>query len=68
MADELGVCWQTVMGAVREHGKPLVDDPARVGVVAQLGVDEISWLSAAKDHVTLSATGLVQRSVSPFLL
>ncbi len=59
MADELGVCWQTVMGAVREHGKPLVDDPDRVGVVAQLGVDETSWLRATKDHATIYATGLV---------
>ncbi len=47
------------MGAVREHGKPLVDDPDRVGVVAQLGVDETSWLRATKDHATIYATGLV---------
>ena len=32
MAHELGVCWDTVMDAVREHGEPLVDDPQRVGV------------------------------------
>jgi len=59
MARELGVCWDTVMAAVREHGEPLVDDPARVGAVAQLGVDETTWLSATKDHPTLYATGLV---------
>lgn len=59
MADELGVCWQTVMAAVREHGEPLVDDPGRVGVVTALGVDETTWLSATKDHSTLFATGLV---------
>ncbi len=59
MADELGVCWHTVMDAVREHGNPLVDDPDRVGVVAQLGVDETTWLRATKDHATLYATGLV---------
>ncbi len=47
------------MDAVREHGEPLVDDPDRVGVVAQLGVDETSWLTATKDHATLYATGLV---------
>ncbi len=33
MARELGVCWDTVMAAVREHGEPLVDDPGRVGAV-----------------------------------
>jgi len=59
MADELGVCWQTVMAAVREHGEPLVDDPQRVGIVTALGVDETTWLSATKDHSTLFATGLV---------
>ncbi len=47
------------MDAVREHGEPLVDDPDRVGVVAQLGVDETSWLRATKDHATIYATGLV---------
>jgi hypothetical protein len=40
IADEFGVCWWTVMNAVLEHGTPLVDDPDRVGAVAQLGVDE----------------------------
>ena len=59
MADELGVCWDTVMDAVREHGEPMVDDPDRVGIVTALGVDETSWLSATKDHPTLYATGLV---------
>jgi hypothetical protein len=27
LADELGVCWWTIMNAVIEHGTPLVDDP-----------------------------------------
>lgn len=59
MARELGVCWDTVMAAVAEHGQPLVDDPERVGQVRQLGIDETTWLSATKDHATLFATGLV---------
>ncbi len=59
MARELGVCWDTVMAAVREHGEPLVDDPDRVGEVRQLGIDETTWLSATKDHPTLFATGIV---------
>ncbi len=59
MARELGVCWDTVMAAVREHGQPLIDDPGRVGVVTALGVDETSWLSATRDHATLFATSLV---------
>jgi transposase len=59
MARELGVCWDTVMAAVAEHGQPLVDDPGRVGEVRQLGVDETTWLTATKDHATLFATGIV---------
>lgn len=59
LADELGVCWHTVMDAVKEHGEPLVDDPGRVGEVTMLGVDETTWLSATAEHSTLFATGLV---------
>jgi transposase len=59
LARELGVCWDTVMAAVAEHGEPLVDDPERVGEVRQLGIDETTWLAATRDHPTLFATGLV---------
>lgn len=59
LAAELGVCWWTVMAAVDEHGRPLIDDPARVGQVRSLGVDETSFLRANRHHSTLYATGLV---------
>jgi len=59
LAEELGVCWWTVMAAVIEHGTPLVEDTGRVGVVDQLGIDETSWLKATPTHPTLYATGLV---------
>jgi transposase len=59
LAEELGVCWWTVMGAVIDHGEPLVADPGRVGPVDKLGVDETSWLKANRAHSTLYATGLV---------
>ena len=59
VAEELGVCWWTVMNAVIEHGTPLVDDPARIGRVRQLGVDETSFLKASRRHPTIYATGLV---------
>ena len=59
LADELGVCWWTVMAAVIEHGTPLVDDRDRVGPVTKLGVDETSWLRANRHHATRYATGLV---------
>ena len=59
LADELGVCWWTVMAAVIEYGTPLVEDPERVGPVRKLGIDETSWLTATPSHPTLFATGLV---------
>jgi len=59
LAREMGVCWWTVMNAVIEHGTPLVDDPDRVGAVAQLGVDETSFLAANRRHSTIYVTGLV---------
>ena len=59
LADELGVCWWTIMNAVVEHGTPLVDDPDRIGAVRQLGVDETSFLAATPSHPTVYATGLI---------
>ena len=35
LARELGVCWWTVMEAVKEHGTALVEAPGRVGAVTQ---------------------------------
>jgi transposase len=63
LADEFGVCWWTIMNAVVEHGTPLVDDPDRVGVVHQLGVDETSFLAANRHHSTIYATGMVDLDV-----
>lgn len=40
VARELGCDWHTVMDAVLAYGTPLVDDPARIGPVAALGLDE----------------------------
>lgn len=59
VADECGVCWDTIMAAVETHGTPLVEDPDRVGAVASLGVDETSFLKANRHHPTRYATGLV---------
>ena len=40
VADDLGCDWHTVMDAVVLHGRPLIDDPARIGPVTALGLDE----------------------------
>jgi hypothetical protein len=59
VADELGVCWWTLMHAVERHGRPLVDNPARVGPVVALGVDETSFRKANREHPIIYAAGLV---------
>jgi transposase len=59
VARELGVGWATVMRAVAEHGRPLVDDPARLHGVAALGLDETSFLKATRTAPTRYVTGLV---------
>jgi transposase len=59
VARDLGVGWATVMRAVAEHGSPLVDDPARLGGVATLGLDETSFLKATRQAPTRYVTGLV---------
>ncbi len=59
VARDLGVGWQTVMRAVRDHGGPLVDDPQRLAGVAALGLDETSFLKATRVAPTRWVTGLV---------
>ena len=59
VAAELGVAWGTVMGAVREHGRPLVDDPYRLLGITALGVDETAFLRANARRHTQFVTGLV---------
>jgi transposase len=59
VARDLGVGWATVMRAVAEHGRPLVEDPTRVDGVAALGLDETSFLKATRVAPTRYVTGLV---------
>jgi transposase len=59
VARDLGVGWATVMRAVRDHGRPLVDDPTRLDGVATLGLDETTFLKATRVAPTRWVTGLV---------
>jgi transposase len=59
LARWLGVSWATVMAAVRYYGTPLVEDPARIGDVRALGIDETAFLKANTEHHTKLVTGLV---------
>jgi transposase len=59
LAREYGVAWSTAMAAVVAVGRPLVDDPDRIGSVRALGMDETSFLAATAEHPTTYITGLV---------
>ena len=59
VAVEFGVGWATVMAAVREYGRPLVEDPDRLAGVHTLGVDETAFLAATPTAGTVFATGIV---------
>jgi transposase len=59
VAAEFGVGWATVMAAVREYGKPLVEDPDRLAGVHTLGVDETAFLAATPTTGTVFTTGIV---------
>jgi transposase len=59
VARDLGVGWATVMRAVEDHGRPLVEDPTRLADVAALGLDETSFLKATRIAPTRYVIGLV---------
>jgi len=67
VARAFGVSWGTVMTAVVEHGRPLVDDPARLDGVDALGVDETAFLAANAKHPTIFVTGMVDLHVRRLL-
>jgi transposase len=50
VARDLGCDWHTVNDAVIGYGAQLVDDPARIGVVTALGLDETLFSRTGKYH------------------
>ena len=65
VAVEYGVGWHTIMRAVRDHGRPLVDDPGRLARVTAIGVDETAFLAATAVHSTEFVTGIVDLTGRP---
>ncbi len=59
VARDFGVGWSTVMAAVEEHGRPLVEDPGRTAETAALGLDEVAFLRANARRHTTFATNFV---------
>jgi hypothetical protein len=58
-ARAFGVGWHCAWSAVVDHGRPLVDDPARMMRVSSFGVDETQFLSGTRNRATVYVTGLV---------
>lgn len=59
MAREYLVAWSTAMAAVEAHGRGLVDDPERIGPVAELGVDETAFVRSGPGRRPGFVTGMV---------
>ncbi len=59
VAREFGIGWGTAMAAVREHGEPRVDDPARLADIDAVGVDETAFQAAAANRSTSFVTGVM---------
>ena len=61
VATMLGVSWHTAMRAVRDFGRPLIDDPTRTAGVEAVGVgvDETAFLAANAGSHTQFVTGTV---------
>jgi transposase len=59
VAREFGIGWGTAMAAVRAHGRPRVDAPARLDGVEVVGVDETAFQAASATRSTSFVTGIV---------
>jgi transposase len=58
VARELGCDWHTTNDTVIAFGRPLVDDPGRIGTVTALGVDEILFVKRGEYRTQSWATQL----------
>jgi len=62
VARELGCDWHTVMDAVVAYGTPLVEDPARIGPVTALGLDETLFARIGRWRTQHWCTSIVDLS------
>jgi transposase len=59
VAQEFGIGWATAMAAVREHGRPRIEDPTRLDDVEVIGLDETVFQAASATRATSFITGIV---------
>ncbi len=64
VARELGADWHTINAAVISYGTPLVDDPARIGPVEALGLDETLFCRRGRWRTRQWCTSIVDVSLS----
>lgn len=62
VARQLGCDWHTVMDAVAAYGTPLVEDPARIGPVTALGLDETLFARTGRWRTQRWCTSIVDVS------
>jgi transposase len=63
VAKEWGVAWWTIMSLTLERGRPISEDPDRLGEdVEAVGVEETAFLRATGQHPTWFATGITDLS------
>ena len=59
VARELGCDWHTIMDAVAAYGAPLIADPARIGDVTALGLDETVFVRRGQWRTQAWCTSIV---------
>ena len=59
LAVELDADWHTINDAVIAYGTPLIDDPARVGSVTALGLDEVLYARIGRWRRQVWSTSIV---------
>jgi transposase len=59
LAVELDADWHTINDAVVAYGTPLVDDPARIGSVRALGLDEVLYARLGRWRRQVWSTSIV---------
>jgi len=59
VAQDLGCDWHTVNDAVVDYGRRLVDDPARIGTVTALGLDETLFVKRGRWRTKQWSTSIV---------
>jgi transposase len=59
VAREFGIGWATAMAAVREHGRPRVQDSTRLDGVEAVGLDETVFQAGSATRSTSFITGIV---------